>query len=193
MKEDIKSGLKRIQRETALDRRKQLSPEQRRHFSELISLSLLKLPKLASASVILSYLASETEADLHLLNRALSEAGKTLAFPVSHAGGSMEARVPLSENDIETGLFGIKSPVPERSSFVNPGDIDLVLVPCVAFDSGCRRLGHGGGYYDRYLPLCKNARFIAAAFEVQKAEKICTGSLDFRMDAVVTELTIYRP
>ena len=66
-----------------------------------------------------------------------------------------------------------------------------MLAPCVAFDGDCRRLGHGAGYYDRYLPRV-SAPVIAAAFECQRLARVETDARDRSMDAVVTEKTVYR-
>ena len=63
--------------------------------------------------------------------------------------------------------------------------------PCVAFAASHRRLGHGGGYYDRFLPLCTRAVKLAAAFELQRAAAVPIDSFDVAMDAVATELRIY--
>jgi 5-formyltetrahydrofolate cyclo-ligase len=79
------------------------------------------------------------------------------------------------------------------SELVAPEEIDLVLVPCVAFDKNRNRLGHGAGYYDRYLPLCTRAKCIAVAFEAQRLPRVVTDAHDRRMDAVVTEKKIYLP
>ena len=52
--------------------------------------------------------------------------------------------------------------------FLQPEQLDLVLVPCTAFDAGCYRVGMGKGYYDRYLPYCTRAVKIGIALEVQR-------------------------
>ena len=55
-----------------------------------------------------------------------------------------------------------------------------------------RRLGHGAGYYDRFLPLCKKAVKIAAAFALQQLDEIICDSHDISMDLVVTEEKIFK-
>ncbi len=72
------------------------------------------------------------------------------------------------------------------------GTLDLVLVPCTAFDADCFRVGMGKGYYDRYLPRCKNAAKIGIAFEVQRVEHAAVDEHDQRLDAFVTERGIYK-
>ena len=75
----------------------------------------------------------------------------------------------------------------ETASTVDPAAIDLVLCPCAGFDSDGRRLGMGAGYYDRFLPQCRNAFKLLIAFEAQHLDILCTEDHDLPMDAVITE------
>jgi 5-formyltetrahydrofolate cyclo-ligase len=86
-----------------------------------------------------------------------------------------------------TGPMGIRQPAPE-APHAERADIDLVLVPGVAFDAACRRLGRGGGFYDRLLALEDwPAPRVALAFEVQLTEQLPEEEHDRPVDAVVTE------
>lgn len=179
------------QRALALLRRRSLGPELRREYSRLICLDLLTLPQVRAARLVLSYMASGSETDLTSLHAALGAAGVRLAFPISGEGGIMEAWEPENAGAFRRGAFGILEPDPARARRVAPEEIDLVLVPCVAFDGGCMRLGHGAGYYDRFLPRCKKALRVAAAFEAQRLEEVSAGEHDVPMDLVVTEKRRY--
>jgi 5-formyltetrahydrofolate cyclo-ligase len=65
--------------------------------------------------------------------------------------------------------------------------IEFVLVPGVAFDLAGRRLGYGGGYYDRLLPLLsRDATRIAGAFDLQIVDRVPAGPHDITVDAIVT-------
>ena len=183
---------KKAQRAAALAARSALSPEDRSAKSEALCRAFAALPEVQTAKTILSYAAAGAEADMTAFHRWAEQAGKQLAFPVSLPDGIMEARVPRSAEDWTVGRYGLREPDPARSALVSPEEIDLVIVPCVAFDESGRRLGHGAGYYDRYLPQCRNARFAAAAFEAQKQPRVCTDGLDVAMDIAVTEDRIYR-
>ena len=178
---------KREQRALALAARRALSPGRRRADSEKLCKRLVQLPELQKARRILSYVALEDEADLSALHERLGPDVR-LCFPVSLPGGLLEAWEP---GNWVKGPYGIWEPDRSCSRRVEPEELDLVLAPCVAFDAACRRLGHGAGYYDRYLPRV-HAPVIAAAFEVQKLERVVTDSHDRPMDAVVTEKTVYR-
>ncbi len=176
------------QRRIALAARRALTKEQRREASAAICARLLDMPELRSAGTILSYQALADEVDLTALTEQLDA---RISLPLCVDREKLEARIPTGP--CRRGPFGIREPDPAASELVPPEEIDLVLVPCVAFDRNRNRLGHGAGYYDRYLPLCKNAVCIAVAFEAQRLPHVVTDSHDRRMDAVVTEQSVYLP
>jgi len=64
---------------------------------------------------------------------------------------------------------------------------DVLLVPLLAFDRAGRRLGYGGGYYDRTLPLLPGAKAIGCAYAAQELDAVPAGDYDARLDAVATE------
>lgn len=177
---------KQEQRKQCMNSRRALSDEQRKKFSMKICSTLEQLPEFQKAKCVLSYAASFDEVDPSYLG-----GDKVFCFPVSLPGGIMDAYVPAAENGWVEGRFGIMSPNTETSAFVDPADIDLVIVPCVGFDEQRRRLGHGKGYYDRYLPKCINAAKIAVAFEAQKLDNVCVDMYDVDMSYIVTEERIY--
>lgn len=162
-------------------RRTALSEAQRKEYSERISKSIAQSDAYKNADVVLSYMAIGSEACV-----TLPKGGKRIAYPVTCADGSMKAYVPLQGDAFTVGAFGIKEPDPMRSIEVAPQDIDLVICPCVGF-SGQQRLGHGKGYYDRFLPRCENAKFVAAAFEAQRISEFPTEPFDVPMHEIVTE------
>ena len=67
-----------------------------------------------------------------------------------------------------------------------------MLVPCTAFDAACRRVGMGKGYYDRYLPRCRNAVALGVAFEAQRVPEAAADGRDRQLDGFVTERKVYR-
>ncbi len=92
-----------------------------------------------------------------------------------------------TSREIVPGYCGIPEPT-LSCAVVLPQDIDWVLVPGVAFDTAGRRLGYGGGFYDRLLPLfpSRTAR-VAGAFDLQLVERVPAAPHDLAIDTIVTE------
>lgn len=176
------------QKKQALAARRALSAQEREARSAAICERLLTLPELREARTILSYRAMPDEADPVGLERELDA---RFVYPHCLGGGVMEARYPTGP--WKPGAFGIEEPDPACSLLVRPGEIDAVLVPCVAFDAAGRRLGHGAGYYDRYLARCPRAARICLAFEAQRLERVVTEAHDLPMDRIVTEKESIKP
>ena len=167
--------------------RRGLSAEARDRYSLRICQRLAGLPVLGDAGGIFSYQACWDEADLTAFHNWARDSGKTLAFPWTGQEGAMEALVPLSENGWALDRFGIRSPLPERSRRLAPGEIAVVLTPCVGFDGHGNRLGHGAGFYDRFFPRCPQAVRIAIGFEAQRCDCLRPEPWDAPMDFLVTE------
>lgn len=86
--------------------------------------------------------------------------------------------------ELTPGKFGI--PEPANPVWARPDELDLILVPGVAFDRSGNRLGRGGGFYDRLLPLYRAAR-VAIGFDFQTVNALPTEPHDCRMDFLITE------
>ncbi len=183
---------KRELRQAAIRARERLSSAERQTAGRTICERLRAMDELQNADVIFSYLAMPEEADLTELHGWLRASGKTVAFPVTGGNGRMEAWAPDDSLRFTRDRFGIRIPATEAARRIDPTEIDLILTPCVAFDAECRRLGHGGGYYDRYFPRCPQAKRICIAFAAQRLPCVPTEPWDAPMDAVVTETGIYR-
>ena len=143
-----------------------------------------------NAQTILLYAAFGSEADLSALAEKAQAQGKTLAYPVCGEAYSLTAAVP-GPDGWEVGQYGIRTPILSRSEILLPEALDLILVPCTAFDADCFRVGMGKGYYDRYLPRCTRAVKIGIALEVQRVPRAAVDAHDQRLDAFVTERGIY--
>ncbi len=82
---------------------------------------------------------------------------------------------------------------PSSGRVLDPGELDLVVVPGVAFDRSCNRVGYGGGFYDRLLGrMRQDTAAVAVAFALQVVPEVPSGPIDRRVDAVVTELDVIR-
>ena len=182
---------KQAQRTSGKAARRALSPEQRAAANAALCARLWQLDAVQNAQTILLYAAFGGEAGLARFAAEAARRGKVLAYPVCGENCSLTAAVP-GPDGWETGLYGIRTPVLERSVLLEPEQLDLVLVPCTAFDAACRRVGMGKGYYDRYLPRCRNAVALGVAFEAQRVPEAAADEQDRRLDGFVTERKVYR-
>ena len=176
-------------RRAGIAERTALSPEERLARSaaacELIAGSLV----FAGAETVMIYNSVRGELSLEPLLSLPAAAGKRFVYPLCVSRTEMKAYAPGAW---QSGVFGIREPVPELSREIAPERIALVICPCTAFDAAGRRIGMGAGYYDRFLPLCTRAAVIAAAFERQRVRSIPARPWDCRMDAVFTERHVFR-
>lgn len=90
------------------------------------------------------------------------------------------------QTELQPAAMGIPAPRPDLPE-IPPHQLDLIIVPGVAFTLSGDRLGYGGGYYDRYLPLCTQAQILAAAFAEQIESSLPVGKHDFRIPTMVHE------
>ena len=178
-------------RKLALSKRDSISDTERKVFSEIIANKLLSMPEIEKAKIIMCYRSFRSEADTSQIVENLLRMGKTLCFPVCENAGIMHAFSPNDENSWIAGKMGIMEPDREKSRIIAPEEIELVICPIVAFDGQKKRIGYGGGYYDRYLPHCSNALKVGIAFEAQHMEKIVTDPYDQTMDTIITEEKVY--
>ena len=180
-------NIKNRQRSQCLSARRGLSNAERAAYSHTICQTLTTLEAAIRAETFLSYMATWDEVDLSEFHEWATARGKRVCWPITYPHGLMEAAVPDAPDAFVKGKFDILSPDPKRSRIIPPEEIDVVLVPCVSFDEAGNRLGHGGGYYDRYLPRCPRAAKILVAFEAQRLDSVCAGENDVAMDIIVTE------
>ncbi len=163
--------------------------------SKQITDRVVALPEYEAASCVMWYVDVRDEARTrHALPQAL-ESGKRIVIPYC-VDGELELFHLESMDELETGMYKILEPRADLREVehkrVDVKDLDLILVPGVAFDDRGGRTGHGKGYYDKLL---ENARLetplISLAFECQMFDEIPMQDHDIFMDKVVTETQVY--
>lgn len=166
-----------------------LSPGERAARSAIIARNIETLPSFVRADTVLLTVSFRSEWDTQpLVERAL-EMNKTVVLPRVDARARMLelCRVTDLEAGIAPGYGGIPEPRPD-SSRIAPDAIAFVLVPGVAFDRTGRRLGYGGGFYDRLLPLLPvDTPRIAAGYAMQVVPHVPAAPHDVTVDAIVTD------
>ena len=137
---------------------------------------------------IMAYMPLRHEVDTRALLMKLLALKKNLFLPaVDRKRGEIAVfQVKNLKRDLVPGSYGILEP---RARCVSgrPSDLDLVLVPGLGFDRQGGRLGHGKGYFDKFLRKVKRAKKIGIAFKEQILKKIPLEKNDQRMDRVITD------
>lgn len=183
----------RIREEAHAARRAQDNKDE---LSRQIVARFLELPEYDAARTVMFYVDVRAEVRTRQdLPRAL-ESGKRIIVPWCNASGELELFLLESMDELELGMYRILEPREELRGLphkkVAPEDLDLIMVPGVAFDRRGGRTGHGKGYYDKLLEHARaDAPLVALAFECQMFEAIPMQSHDVFMDKIVTEAAVY--
>ncbi len=143
-------------------------------------------PPLASARTVLAYLAFRNELDLQPLFTLLPH----VRWALPRVAGRGLVIHPYDPQRLVRHRFGMWEPDPALP-VIEPGELDVVLVPGVAFDPQGGRLGYGGGYYDRFLPTTRALR-VGIAADSCLVDSLPCGELDVRMDWIATPSGIIR-
>lgn len=189
-RKQLSSGMTKGQLRTIYVRQlKQQKEDDRRHRSETIRRAVFRLTAFRRAEMICCYVALPYEVQTWQMIEQMLKRGKRVAVPVVRPRSK---RLQLSEitdprRELRRGAFGVFEPRPEAVRPVHPRDVDLVLVPGLAFDRRGHRLGHGLGYFDRFLArLPKRVPTIGLAFRFQLLDRLPVAAHDHAVRAVLT-------
>nr|HIK01166.1 5-formyltetrahydrofolate cyclo-ligase [Candidatus Undinarchaeales archaeon ERR594346 U_76725] len=159
--------------------------------SEVIGKRLLELPEFSKASKIMLYSSKDSEVDTASIIRSCIQSEKEVYLPRTDIKSRKMEAVLISEfpEDVEIASFGLLEPKKDLNATENLREIDLVIVPGVAFDERGNRLGYGFGFYDRFLTEVRAPK-IGLSFESHVLDLVPQESHDVRVDKIVTELRI---
>ena len=190
---------------TDLHARKQLIREQahanrnaqpdKDEISRRIVASFMTQPEYAAARTVMFYVDVRSEVRTRNDLEAALQTGKKIVVPFC-VDGELELFHLESMDELELGMYRILEPRADLRSVaakrVDVKELDLIMVPGVAFDRRGGRTGHGKGYYDKLLEHARlDTPLIALAFECQLFPEIPMQPHDMFMDKVVTEATVY--
>lgn len=189
--QDLKKA-KRDVRRAVLDARDALSAADRDAQAAAVTDRLLALPELAGAQTVMAFSSFGSELPTTQLIEALDAAGVKVVLPVI-VDGEIEAHAFRPGDPTTVTHFGAREPA-ARHEAVSPTAIDAVVVPAVAFDRSGRRVGYGGGFYDRFLPRTRvDTPRIGIGLSVQLADDdLPAGDFDLRVDVVVVPNEVVR-
>lgn len=177
-------------RKAVIERRASMSLPTRQTANRVISKRVLAMGGFNDAQTVMAYMSLAAEISTMEIVRAVLAQGKVLILPkVNRAEKKLDLfRVKNIDSDLTPGIWGILEPDPERCEKISAEDIEFVLVPGLAFDAHCNRLGYGGGYYDRLLQdLGPFASLVAPAFALQIVERVPIEEHDIPLNVIITE------
>ncbi|MBI4971224.1 MAG: 5-formyltetrahydrofolate cyclo-ligase [Candidatus Omnitrophica bacterium] len=177
---------KQLLRDQYRKRLRHQSLEERREKSRIISDLVFDLPAYRKAKAVMLYVAMDEEVDTrHIIKSAFQEKKHVLLPVVLEQTGEMISAELIAPGKMKPGKYGIMEPDGWSSPFP-PHDLDMVIVPGLAFDKKNFRLGRGKGYYDQFLSkLNSKVATVGLAFDVQLAEEIPVEPHDVKLDLVV--------
>ncbi|HIZ33626.1 MAG TPA: 5-formyltetrahydrofolate cyclo-ligase [Candidatus Bacteroides merdigallinarum] len=167
-----------------ISRRKTLHKSSAWHAQQTADLlaALEAHPQWQAAHTVLLYHSLPDEVDTHTFVRRWS-GRKRILLPVVK-GTDLELRLYTGDDHLAEGAFHIDEPT--GPIFTDYAEIDLAVIPGVAFDRRGNRLGRGKGYYDRLLPRIPTAYKLGLCFPFQLVEQIPAEAHDIPMDEVLT-------
>jgi 5-formyltetrahydrofolate cyclo-ligase len=165
--------------------------------SAMVCRQLADLPEVRQARVLMAYAPTDREVDCREACRAALAGGRVVLLPA--IDWDAKVLIPRRVTSVDSGLVVRKHGIPEPVAAPNEigaselSEIDVVFVPGIAFDEAGRRLGRGGGFYDRFLSrIPARTRRIGLALEVQGLREVPAGEQDARVDAVVLPSRVWR-
>ena len=171
--------------------------ENKDELSREICARFVALPEYVRAQTVMYYIDVRSEVRTrHDLPQALTQ-GKKIVVPWCNDQGELELFHLENMNELAIGMYKILEPAPalrlSPAKQVKAQELDLIMIPGVAFDRTGARMGHGKGYYDKLLQHARpDAPLVALAFECQLFPEIPTAAHDIFMDSIITERAIYK-
>lgn len=169
-------------------KRRALTKEEVRAYSEEIQKNLFSLSCVNSARTVCTFLSAFKEPDtISIVKRLLSENYRVVVPVTDTETTTLSLSYIDGMDDLIKGAYNI--PEPRYIKSAKAEDIDVILVPGLAFDRSGGRMGFGKGYYDRFLSESRGVK-IGLCYDFQLRDKIPTESHDVPMDFIITEKEI---
>ncbi|MDQ1363833.1 MAG: 5-formyltetrahydrofolate cyclo-ligase [Pseudomonadota bacterium] len=161
--------------------------------------NLCRHPAFRNAKRIAFYLPEDGEIDTAYLIERAWRYKKEVYLPVLPPFGHSLFFAPYTAGStLQANRFGIAEPLCQPHHWLRARQLNLILLPLVAFDNHGNRLGMGGGFYDRSLAFTRHRKqwhsphLIGLAHELQKVEQLSCESWDVPLNMIATEKNIYR-
>lgn len=177
-------------REILLKKRKNLAKTKIKEKSKKILFKLANLKEYKKAKTVLFYHPIDNEVDTaSLIKKELKSGKKQIALlRICGKTNRMHIHQITDLKDLKIGKFNIKEPYTHHPVIAKK-DLNLIIVPGIAFDKSLNRIGYGKGYFDKLLKTLKCTK-IALAYDFQIIENVPAEKHDQKVDIVITEKTI---
>jgi 5-formyltetrahydrofolate cyclo-ligase len=190
---DFRTRKQELREKAHANRNAQLNKDE---LSKQICDKFMALPEYSTARTVMFYIDVRSEVRTRQALPDALKSGKRIIVPWCNEKGELELFPLTSMDELAVGMYKILEPKPELRKLpekqIAAVDLDLVMVPGVAFDRRGGRMGHGKGYYDKLLQHARaDTPLIALAFECQLFPEIPTVAHDIFMDKIITETAIY--
>lgn len=179
-------------------RRAALDARQRMQASQAVAERILALPELASPSTVAAYWAVQSELPLLHAVTDLLRRGHRLCLPMLQSDGSLHFGHWLPGMPMQPNRYGIPEPQVAVAEELKPAQMDVVLLPLLAFDASGGRLGSGAGYYDRSFAFLRAPErpprpfLLGIGYALQQVPALAIAQWDVPLDAIVTEDSVFR-
>lgn len=167
-----------------------LPPEERDQLSAHVARRVFALDTYRRARCVAAYAAFGSEVATAAIAARVLEDGKALAMARVEGETLVLHRVRDPSRDLVAGTWGIPEPAADLP-VVDPGAVELFLLPGLVFDAKGGRIGYGRGYFDRVLAAASGVK-VALAFDGQLVEAVPVAPRDVAMDKVVTPTRVIR-
>lgn len=181
------------QRDKVRQLRAELDTTQARLAAAKVASRLLATSIYKQAMRLAAYIASNNELDPCPVVKEAWNTGKRVYLPVICEDNSLKFAPYHIHSPLQKNRYRIPEPVCPADELVSAADLDLIMVPLVAFDAECRRIGMGAGYYDRTLAGLNSRKPVKAglAYDFQQVDGIQAQPWDIPMDLIVTDHRLY--
>lgn len=193
--EDNLSAMRQHIRKLIRKTRQQLSPDEQQIAAQSVMRNALEHPAIVQAQRIALFLSFDGEIDTHPLIDSLLQQGKEVYLPILHPFNRHNLLFLryTSETKLVKNRFKIDEPPLDVTTVLPLNQLDIMMVPLVAFDDQGQRLGMGGGFYDRTLANWQQKGFypIGLAHDCQQVQSLPTAHWDIPLPEIITPKKIW--
>jgi 5-formyltetrahydrofolate cyclo-ligase len=162
-----------------------LTPEKKQETEHRLYMDFMRSSFYRESKCVFIYVSHSNEINTYrIIQSALADQKKVVVPKIDPVEKKMYAIEISGLHELHSGQYGIMEPTSFEQA-VLPSEIDLVLVPGLAFDHNGGRLGYGGGYYDKFLSQNRNVYKISLAYDFQVVSHVPMDEHDIPIDLLI--------